>query len=83
MVSHAMATEYMREMRGTTFDPAVLDAFFEIEDAIKAIAETYRDEAEAEHAREDAAVRFCTQSAYPPLLRDRRARVTWASGLQA
>jgi adenylate cyclase len=46
---HAMATDYMREMRGTTFDPEVLDAFFEIEDAIKAIAEEYRDEAEAAH----------------------------------
>jgi len=52
--SHAKATDYMREMRGTTFDPVVLDAFFEIEDAIKAIAETYRDEAEAEHLSGDS-----------------------------
>ena len=36
--SHAHATTLMRGMRGTTFDPAVLDAFFSIEAGIVAIA---------------------------------------------
>ena len=44
--SHALATTLLAEMRGTTFDPAVLDAFFRIEDEIKAIAAAYKDEAE-------------------------------------
>jgi adenylate cyclase len=43
---HAVATRMMRELRGTTFDPLVLDAFFAIEGEIKAIAARYRDEAE-------------------------------------
>jgi len=34
----------MQGGRCATFDPAVLDAFFRIEDEIKAIAERYRDE---------------------------------------
>ena len=44
--SHELATRLMREARGTTFDPDVLDAFFAIESAIQAIAAKYRDEPE-------------------------------------
>lgn len=44
--SHELATDLMRAGRGTTFDPALLDAFFAIEDRIKAIAFQYKDEAE-------------------------------------
>ncbi len=44
--SHAVATTLMSDMRGSTFDPMVLDAFFRIEDEIKHIAALYRDEAE-------------------------------------
>ncbi len=44
--SHALATTLLAEMRGTTFDPAVLDAFFRIEDEIKTIAAAYKDEEE-------------------------------------
>jgi HD-GYP domain-containing protein (c-di-GMP phosphodiesterase class II) len=40
----------MRELRGTTFDPVVLDAFFEIEDEIRRIAACFRDEDEDELA---------------------------------
>ena len=45
--THQFATELMRAARGTTFDPAVLDAFFAIEDQIMAIAFRYKDEADA------------------------------------
>lgn len=41
--SHEQSASMMREQRGTTFDPDVLDAFFRIEDEIKAIAARYRD----------------------------------------
>jgi CHASE2 domain-containing sensor protein len=41
---HAQAMEMMRELRGTTFDPVVLDAFFAIEDEITRIAGNFRDE---------------------------------------
>ena len=44
--SHELATSLMRAGRGTTFDPALLDAFFAIEDRIKAIAFQYKDEAD-------------------------------------
>ncbi|MEP6557415.1 MAG: hypothetical protein ABJB17_02965 [Burkholderiales bacterium] len=44
--SHALATTLMTEMRGSTFDPSVLDAFFRIEGEIKEIAALYRDESE-------------------------------------
>jgi adenylate cyclase len=44
--SHEVATSMMRELRGTTFDPVVLDAFFEIEDEIRRIAGCFRDEDE-------------------------------------
>jgi adenylate cyclase len=43
---HSVAIELMRAQRGTTFEPAVLDAFFCIEDEIQAIANRYRDDAE-------------------------------------
>jgi adenylate cyclase len=44
---HAQAMQMMRELRGTTFDPVVLDAFLAIEDEIEAIAARFRDENEA------------------------------------
>jgi len=44
---HAQAMAMMGDLRGTTFDPAVLDAFFEIEDEITRIAGEFRDEAAA------------------------------------
>lgn len=44
---HAQAMAMMGELRGKTFDPAVLDAFFEIEDEITRIAGEFRDEAAA------------------------------------
>ena len=34
----------MAEMRGQTFDPVILDAFFSIEDTIVEIARTYSDD---------------------------------------
>ena len=49
--SHEVATTMMRELRGTTFDPVVLDAFFEIEDEIRRIAGCFRDEDDAEAAQ--------------------------------
>ncbi|MEY4748067.1 MAG: hypothetical protein RIQ60_281 [Pseudomonadota bacterium] len=42
--SHEVATQTLRDWRGSSFDPAVLDAFFRIEDHIQAIAARYRDE---------------------------------------
>lgn len=44
--THEAATAFMRERRGQIFDPVVLDAFFAIEDTIKAIAARYSDDAE-------------------------------------
>jgi adenylate cyclase len=44
--THEHAMELMREMRGTSFDPGVLDAFFAIEDRIVIIAARFRDEDE-------------------------------------
>lgn len=41
---HAVAVKMMHDLRGSTFDPAVLDAFFRIEDEIQAIAARFRDE---------------------------------------
>lgn len=43
---HSQATTLLREMRGTTFDPLVLDAFFRIEVKIQQIAARYRDESD-------------------------------------
>jgi len=43
---HAQAIAMMRELRGTTFDPVVLDAFFEIENLIIDIVGKFRDEDE-------------------------------------
>lgn len=40
---HAQAMQMMRRMRGTTFDPMVLDAFLAIEDEITRIAAEFRD----------------------------------------
>ena len=42
--SHEHSLELMREMRGTTFDPLILDAFLAIEPQILAIAERFHDE---------------------------------------
>jgi adenylate cyclase len=44
---HDVATGLMRKARGVNFDPAVLDAFFSIEEQIKQIAAMYRDEESA------------------------------------
>ncbi len=49
---HSVATRMMREMRGTTFDPLVLDAFFRIESEIQSIAARYRDEREHERGHD-------------------------------
>jgi CHASE2 domain-containing sensor protein len=40
---HETATRMMRDLRGTTFDPVVLDAFFGIEDTIREIAARFAD----------------------------------------
>lgn len=45
---HALAMSMMKESRGSTFDPAVLDAFFRIEATIQAIAERFKDETETD-----------------------------------
>ena len=45
--SHEKALGLMRVERGRTFDPAVLDAFLATEAVIVAIAQRYRDDAEA------------------------------------
>ena len=44
---HAMAMQMMRDLRGTTFDPVVLDAFLSIETQITRIAADFRDEDDA------------------------------------
>jgi HD-GYP domain-containing protein (c-di-GMP phosphodiesterase class II) len=49
---HSVATGMMRELRGITFDPVVLDTFFRIEDKIIDIAERFKDE--PEHAESPA-----------------------------
>ena len=41
---HEESMEIMRSLRGTTFDPVVLDAFLAIEDEITRIAGKFRDE---------------------------------------
>lgn len=46
--THAHATRLMQDLRGTAFDPAVLEAFFAIEPEILDIAARYRDEDENE-----------------------------------
>lgn len=46
--SHEHAVSLMREANGKIFDPAVLAAFFRIEDQIRAIANEFRDEAEVD-----------------------------------
>ncbi|MEO9078019.1 MAG: HD domain-containing phosphohydrolase, partial [Rhodanobacter sp.] len=43
---HERATALMRDLRNTTFDPVVLDAFFAIEAEIVQIAACFRDDAE-------------------------------------
>jgi adenylate cyclase len=49
---HQVAIGMMRELRGTTFDPVVLDAFLAIEAEILHIAACFRDEEENEaHAQ--------------------------------
>jgi adenylate cyclase len=44
--THEHATRIMRDLRGKTFDPAVIDAFFRIEKEILGIAERFRDDEE-------------------------------------
>lgn len=56
--SHEVATTMMRELRGTTFDPVVLDAFFEIEDEIRHIAGSFRDEDEIDSSQTRASDAF-------------------------
>ena len=46
--THGDSMALMRALRGTTFDPVVLDAFFAIEPAILRIAQEFRDEEAAE-----------------------------------
>ena len=41
---HARARALMDDLRGTTFDPVVLDAFLAIEDEVRQIAALFRDE---------------------------------------
>jgi adenylate cyclase len=43
---HGRAKALMNDLRGTTFDPVVLDAFLEIEDEVRQIAARFRDETE-------------------------------------
>lgn len=43
-IPHDQAMEMMRQLRGTSFDPAVLDAFLAIEDEITRIVARFRDE---------------------------------------
>jgi adenylate cyclase len=43
---HADATRFMQEASGKIFDPVILQAFFQIEGAIMAIAARYRDDSE-------------------------------------
>lgn len=43
-IPHVEAMQMMRELRGTTFDPVVLDAFLAIEAEIMRIAGRFRDE---------------------------------------
>jgi len=45
--THEHSTRIMRDLRGKTFDPVVIDAFFRIEAQILDIAARYRDEVEA------------------------------------
>jgi adenylate cyclase len=44
--THEHSTRIMRDLRGKTFDPVVIDAFFRIEAQILDIAERFRDEEE-------------------------------------
>lgn len=48
--SHERAKAIMRSLRGTTFDPVVLDAFLEIESEILEISARFRDAAENDAA---------------------------------
>lgn len=43
-IPHDESMAIMRELRGTTFDPVVLDAFLAIEDEITRIVRTFREE---------------------------------------
>ena len=52
---HALAMEMMRELRGTTFDPVVLDAFLAIESRITRIAANFRDVDDASGSLQGAA----------------------------
>jgi adenylate cyclase len=59
--THAHSTALMREMRGTTFDPTVLDAFFRIETAILRIAANFKDAEELGVAESRAMVTEAAQ----------------------
>jgi HD-GYP domain-containing protein (c-di-GMP phosphodiesterase class II) len=54
--THEHSTTLMRDMRGTTFDPVVLDAFFRIETTILEIAQRFSDETEESEAEAVAPV---------------------------
>jgi adenylate cyclase len=63
--SHEVATGMMRELRGKTFDPVVLDAFFEIEDEIQHIAACFRDEDESDSSHTSSKDSSVAQSETP------------------
>jgi HD-GYP domain-containing protein (c-di-GMP phosphodiesterase class II) len=63
--THAHSTSLMREMRGTTFDPTVLDAFFRIEPAILRIAANFKDAEELGVAESRAMGGSGTQEMHP------------------
>ena len=55
-VSHEEAMKIIRELRGTSFDPDVVDAFVAVEDEIRAILQRYQDEeVDVEHKRKQLA----------------------------
>jgi HD-GYP domain-containing protein (c-di-GMP phosphodiesterase class II) len=47
--THDHSTGLMKALRGKTFDPVVIDAFFRIEEKIKDIAEHFKDEQDGDH----------------------------------
>jgi HD-GYP domain-containing protein (c-di-GMP phosphodiesterase class II)/CHASE2 domain-containing sensor protein len=53
--THEHSTRIMRDLRGKTFDPVVIDAFFRIEAGILEIATRFKDDEEAARAQTFAA----------------------------
>jgi adenylate cyclase len=53
--THEHSTRIMRDLRGKTFDPEVIDAFFRIEREIEAIAARFQDDEEEDKFRTHAA----------------------------